>query len=385
VGAIVVLIGIALMIIVHEGAHFAAAKAFGMKATEAFFGFGPTLWSVRRGETEYGIKAIPLGGYVKIIGMNPFEEVAPDEEERTYRTAPFWKKSVVVLAGIASHLVVAFALFFIVTAAYGVPKTGPDGGPVPTTVVAAVSAVTPDGEPSPAAAAGVRPGDRIVEVDGRPIESWSDFTEEVASRPGADVEVVIERDGTRIPLQVTLATIQRPVVVDGEIVTGDDGEPITETVGFFGVSPELETERPDVVAAVGIAARDMRVAVEQSVVGLWQLVANFGKVVGAIFGGNDEILDEVRPISPIGLVRIAGPVESSLVLLALVNVFVAVLNVVPLYPLDGGHFAVALYEKVTGREPDVRKLMPVAVVVFGFIVMLGLIGIYLDIFKPIQL
>ena len=110
-GAVVIIVGVLLMVVVHEMGHFVAAKAFNMKATEAFFGFGPRLWSTTRGETEYGIKAIPLGGYVRIIGMNPFEEVAPEDEGRTYRENPFWKKSVVVLAGIASHFVVAFILF----------------------------------------------------------------------------------------------------------------------------------------------------------------------------------------------------------------------------------------------------------------------------------
>jgi len=385
VGAVIVLVGIALMIVIHEGAHFVAAKGFGMKATEAFFGFGPTLWSMRRGETEYGIKAVPLGGYVKIIGMNPFEEVDPNEEGRTYRTAPFWKKAVVVLAGIISHLVVASLLFFVVTLVFGVAVRGPDGRPVATTTIAAVSTTLPDGSPAPAAIAGVRPGDRIVSVAGVPVESWDTFTAAIAARPGAPVVIVVERDGEQIEMKATLASIERPVVRNGKVVVDDSGVPLTETVGFFGVSPEVVTRRPAVIEAVGIAGRDLWVATGQSAVGLWQLVANFGKVLGATFGGNDEILKTVRPISPIGLARIAGPVQSALTLLALVNVFVAVLNVVPLYPLDGGHFAVALYEKVSGRTPDVRKLVPVAVVVFGFIIVLGLIGFYLDIFKPLQL
>jgi RIP metalloprotease RseP len=121
----VMLIGIVLMIVIHEGGHFVAAKSFDMKVTEAFFGFGPKLWSTQRGETEYGVKAIPLGGYVRIIGMNPLEEIQPDEEDRTYRAAPFWQKSIVVLAGVVSHLVVAFLLFLIVFAVWaGHPDPG---------------------------------------------------------------------------------------------------------------------------------------------------------------------------------------------------------------------------------------------------------------------
>ena len=114
-GPLVVIVGMLLMVVIHEAGHFITAKLFDMKATEAFFGFGPRLWSMTRGETEYGVKAIPLGGYVRIVGMNPFEEVAPEEEHRTYRYKPFWQKTIVVLAGIASHFVVAFLLFYVVS------------------------------------------------------------------------------------------------------------------------------------------------------------------------------------------------------------------------------------------------------------------------------
>lgn len=384
-GAVVILLGVAFMIVIHEGAHFAAAKAFGMKATEAFFGFGPTLWSIRRGETEYGIKAIPLGGYVRIVGMNPLEEIEPAEEHRTYRAAPFWKKAVVVLAGVASHVVVAFILFSVIALVWGVAATDAEGRPIPTTVIAAIAETTPDGAPAPAASVDLRPGDRIVAVDAEAVTSWEDFVAAVKSRPGTDVTLTIERGGERLVVPVRLAAYDRPVVVDGTVLRDDAGEPVTELSGFLGVTPQLARERPGVVGALRIAAADLAAAVRQSVVGLWELVTNFGRVLGAAFGvGDQTVLEEVRPISPIGLARIAGPLESSLVLLALVNVFVAVVNVVPLYPLDGGHFAVATWERLTGRQPDVRKLVPVAAVVLVFLVTLGLLGLYLDIFRPLQ-
>ena len=118
----VIIVGVILMVVIHEGAHFVAAKSFDMKATEAFFGFGPRIWSMKRGETEYGVKALPLGGYVRIIGMNPFEEVEEEDEDRTYRVKPFWQKAVVVLAGITSHFVVAFVLFWIVAMTWGTAR-----------------------------------------------------------------------------------------------------------------------------------------------------------------------------------------------------------------------------------------------------------------------
>ena len=384
-GAFVMILGVVLMIIIHEGGHFVAAKAFGMKATEAFFGFGPRIVSFTRGETEYGVKAIPFGGYVRIIGMNPFEEVAPEEESRTYRTAPYWKKTVVVLAGIASHFIVAFALLWLVGVVWGTIALDDQGNAIRTTTIAAVSdVVTGTATPSPAASAGVQPGDVIVSTNGVPVATWDDFSDFAADHPGQAVAIGVDRGGTRIDLDATLATVERPLVDDqGQVVTDADGQTVTETVGFFGVTPEALREDKGIFAMIPTALAQFGEAAVQSVRGLWEMVIGFPKLIASLFGGNDEILDTVRPISPIGLVQIAGPLESTLTLLALVNIFVGILNFVPLYPLDGGHFAVATYEKVTGREPDVQKLVPVAAAVFVFLVSLGLVGIYLDIFKPL--
>ena len=188
-------------------------------------------------------------------------------------------------------------------------------------------------------------------------------------KPGEFATIVVDRGGE----QVVLETYFTARVVAGE------------PTGFFGISPRGVVESVGPFAAAGNAFSNLWTAIGLSIRGLWDLVTNFGALLGAAFGQGDEVLETVRPISPVGLVRIAGPVELSLGLLALVNVFVGVLNFVPLYPLDGGHFAVAVYEKVQGRAPDVRKLMPVAAAVFLFIVMLGLMGIYFDIANPLQL
>ncbi len=384
-GPAVMIIGFILMIVIHEGGHFVAAKAFGMKATEAFFGFGPKLWSMKRGETEYGVKAIPFGGYVRIIGMNPFEEIEPDDEGRTYRAAPFWKKSVVVLAGILSHFVVALVLLWVVATVWGTVMTDAEGQVVRTTTISAVSEVLPSStEPAPAAVAGTQPGDTIVAVDGMPVSTWEEFTDFARSNGGNTVSITVERDGSTVDLTATLATVERPVIENGEVVVDANGDPVMETTGFFGVTPEVAVENSGPIAAIPTAIGQFFEAILMSVNGLWQMIIGFPALVASLFGGNQEVLDTVRPISPIGLVRIAGPLESTLQLLALVNIFVGVLNVVPLYPLDGGHFAVAAYEKITGREPNIQRLLPVAAAVFIFIVSLGLMGVYLDIFKPIQ-
>lgn len=384
-GPYLMIVGIIAMIVIHEGAHFVAAKGFGMKATEAFFGFGPKLWSMRRGETEYGVKAIPFGGYVRIIGMNPFEEIDEEDESRTYRAAPFWKKTIVVLAGIVSHFVVALLLLWLVGTVWGTVVVGDDGELVRSTTIAAVSASLPGtDEATPATISGARAGDVIVATNGAPVVEWQDFTDFAEANGGVDVVISVVRDDEIVNLATTLATIDKPVVVDGQFVLGDGGEPVTEEVGFFGVTPEAEREFLGPIAMVPRAAEQFGEALVSSFRGLWEITIGFPKLVMSVFGGDDEILDTVRPISPIGLVRIAGPLESTLQLLALVNIFVGVLNFVPLYPLDGGHFSVAAYEKVTGRTPNIEKLLPVAAAVLLFLVSLGLMGLYLDIFKPIQ-
>ncbi|GMR02398.1 MAG: site-2 protease family protein [Acidimicrobiia bacterium] len=384
-GPTIMIIGVVLMIVIHEGGHFVAAKSFGMKATEAFFGFGPKLWSTKRGETEYGVKAIPLGGYVRIIGMNPFEEIEPEDESRTYRAALFWKKTVVVLAGVATHFIVALFLLWFVGTVWGVITVNADGRVARTTTVALVSDVVPlTSDTAPARLAGTRAGDVIVAADGTPIVVWGDFDAFAKANGGDEVVITVERDGETLDLFATLATIDRPMVVDGEIVVDDNGDPVTERVGFFGVTPAAQKDQPGAFQMIPIALGQFGEAAAQSLSGLWQLIVGFPALVLSLFGGNDEILNTVRPISPIGLVKIAGPIESTLRLLALVNIFVGVLNFVPLYPLDGGHFAVAAYEKITGREPNVQKLLPVAAAVFIFLVTLGLMGVYLDIFRPIQ-
>ncbi len=366
-GGLIVLFGIVAMVMVHEAGHFVAAKAVGMKATEFFFGFGPKLWSTRRGETEYGIKAIPLGGYVRIVGMNPYEEVAPEDLGRTYREQPFLAKSIVVLAGVASHFIVAFLLFYTVASVIGVS--------VSTTTVASVQATLEDGTPTPAVTAGLLPGDRIVSIDGNAATDWGAVVGYIADHPGDTVELVFERGGQTMEATVTLAGI-------------DDGE--GDERGFLGVRAASVKERSNPIAGFGDAGSAVARATSTSAVGLWRMVTGFGGLVEAVITGDADKIDEMRPASPIGLVRIGAQTEDlgiafTLELLALVNVFVGLFNVVPIYPLDGGHFAVALYEKIRGRQADVRKLAPVAAVVVVFMVLLGVLAIYLDIADPFDL
>lgn len=419
-GAIIVIIGMLLMIVIHEAGHFVAAKFFDMKATEAFFGFGPRVWTTNRGETEYGIKAVPLGGYVRIVGMNTFEEVPPEEEHRTYRFKLFWQKTVVVLAGIASHFVIGFFLFYIVLVNWDVREITTEVDNVSEVLVTASGAVdelplvleegdsviSVDGVPlidvgtttnkaaddlvtvvierdgqelelktsdnvvaAPSYVIGIQPGDRLVAIDGIEIKSWEQFVELAQDRPGVSATVEIERGGQVIASDVVLSRR----TVDGE------------TVGFLGVGPAIDEIDYGFIDGFGLAASEVRSTTWLSLEGLWTMVRRSPELVGAAFGQDASVLEEARPVSVIGIARVASGAQSGLAILAYVNIFVGTLNFIPLYPLDGGHFAVALYEKIRGREADVRPLIPVAAAVFIFIMLLGVLGIYFDIVDPINI
>ena len=365
----------AAVVMLHEAAHFAVAKLSGMKATEFFFGFGPRLWSVRKGETEYGIKALPFGGYVKIVGMSNLErDIAPEDEPRTYRQASYPKRMAVALAGIATHFLLAFLLLVVLLSAVGVPNYGK-----PTLQVGTISRL--DTGASPAVDAGLQVGDRIVSVDGTTISSWDELLPHIRSSAGQTLTLVVERDGVRRELSVTPTTLER------------DGE----TRGFIGIGGKPTIERTNPVAASG-----------RAVVDIWKLSTGSFKALGAFFApgslanyaddltsahsGSQANADDQRFISVVGVARIAGQAAESgafnvIYLLALMNIFIGVFNVIPLLPLDGGHVAIATYERLRSRagrryHADVGKMMPVAAAVIAVLVLIGVTSIYLDIVQP---
>ena len=366
----------AAVIMLHEAAHFAAAKWAGMKATEFFFGFGPRLWSIRRGETEYGIKAIPFGGYVKIIGMSNLErDIDPADEHRTYRQGTYPKRMVVALAGIATHFTMAFLLLVILLSAVGVPNYDK-----PSTTIGNISRL--DTGASPAVDAGFKVGDRIVSADGTPVNSWDAVPPYIRERAGRPINFVVERDGKRVPLTATPATLE------------SNGE----TRGFIGVGPKATVERSNPLAASGKAVTE-----------IWQLSTGSIKALGSFFSPgalrdyagqltnstNDTKApgDDERFVSVVGVARIAGQAAESGVfnvvyLLVLLNIFIGVFNLIPFLPLDGGHVAIGTYERLRSRagrryQADVGKMMPVAAAVIVVLVLIGVTSIYLDIVKPI--
>lgn len=364
-GAIAMILALILFVVIHEAGHFLAAKASQMKVTEFFVGFGPRVWSFVRGETEYGFKAIPAGGYVRITGMNPFEEVDPADEARTYRGKTLTQKLFVILAGVGANFLVAFLILWGLFVAYGEPG----GGAIPE-----VAEVVPD---SAAAAAGLEPGDVLLSVDGVPVDDWDDASAAIAERPGEAVEIAVDRDGTTVVLDATLDARE-----------GEDG---TE-VGFLGFAPVIEVTTTDVgfFEGAGLAGAEVGELTMMSYRFLGQLVnpATIGELIGGVGGG--EVTTESRPVSIVGLAQIGAQadaigVANLLYLMASINVILAALNALPILPLDGGHAAIAIYEKVSGRRANLQALAPIAVAVVALFVFIGVLSILLDVTNPIDL
>jgi membrane-associated protease RseP (regulator of RpoE activity) len=377
---------LAVVIMIHESGHFLTAKWFDFKATKFFFGFGPTVWSVTRGETEYGVKALPLGGFIKIIGMNPYEEVVPEDQPRSYPNKPRWQRAIVIVAGSATHFIIAFLLLWVSAMTIGVQLSEP------STTVDNVTTTLGRAE-TPAATLGLRPGDRVVAVDGRPVDEWSEISSFIKRNAGEDVEFGIQRDGARVTRSVALgsAIFDR----DGDVVAyAAPGRelralrPGESTAGFLGISPSPSYRRLGPIAAVGEGASTTWEFTVGSVVGIGSVFKQVfdGSLWDALTTQGPRAIDE----APCGIVcatQIAGRSDPYYLvgLIAGFTVFVGLMNLLPLPPLDGGHLAVIGYEAITKRTIDMRKLIPVAAAVISFFVVLTLAVVYLDLARPIEL
>ncbi len=366
-------LAIIAMVMIHETGHFITAKWSGMKVTEYFFGFGPKLWSIRRGETEYGIKALPLGGYVKIVGMSNIERgVDPADEPRTYRQQSYPKRVLVAVAGVVTHFVVAFLLLVLLWTVMGVPQNDK-----PTLKIGSISRL--ESGASPAVDAGFQVGDRIVSVDGQTIARWEDLPPYIRQHPDRALDFTVERDGRMLNLSATPAAIQR------------DGQ----TVGFIGIGAQPSVEKLGPIAGIGRAGSNVWTLTTESVKGLGSIFTpNSLKTYATHLTGTPEPGSEYsRAVSVVGVVRIADQAADSgyfnlVYLLVVLNLFIAVLNLVPLLPFDGGHIAVATYERLRSRAgrrhfADVGKLMPLTAAVVVIMLLLGVTSIYLDIVKPL--
>lgn len=376
---LIVIVAVILIVMVHELGHFATAKWSGMKVTEYFVGFGPRLWSVRRGETEYGVKAIPAGGYVKILGMNNLEEVDPADEPRTYRQQPFHNRLMVAVAGSFMHFLMAFVLLWALIAFIGVPDSN----------TVQVQGFAPIGHVDPARAAGIRSGDVIVSAGGRPVRSEADLTSVIRDHVGKPLTIVVDRSGTRHTFTVVPAPVHE---------ASSSGSHAPQTDGRIGVliGPGNQTSNP--LAAVGTAGVDFGRVVTASLSGLGHTFSPHG--LSSFFDqlGNSQAASQAartgqRPESIVGAVRTAtqgvqaGATEFIEVLIAL-NVIFGIVNLFPMLPLDGGHVAVAVYERIRSRKgrpyhADVAKLTPVAYAFVAFLLVFVASAVYLDITHPV--
>lgn len=424
-GIALFVLGILVSIALHEVGHLVPAKRSGVKVTQYMVGFGPTLWSTRRGETEYGVKWIPLGGYIRMIGMFPpapgadprrlrrastgpfaqlvedartasLEEIAPGDEPRTFYRQPVRRKLLIMLGGPLMNLLLAAVLFTLVLSVIGVPTSAPLSQ-VGTRLATVSSCVLPPGanracvpgdRPTPAAAAGLRPGDTIVGFEGEPVDQWEELSSRIRQAGGRTVSLRVERDGQSRDVPVALTTTPR------------EGQ----QVGFLGVSPQspppVLQRRPlgDVPALMWnftVLTGKAMLGIPQRMVGVWE----------AAFGGAER--DPMGPIGVVGVSRIGGEVAAMpdvpvsfkavefLNLLASLNMALFVFNLLPLLPLDGGHAAGALWEglrrtlaRVRGRpDPgpvDVARLLPLAYGVAVLLVGMSVLLLYADVVNPIR-
>ena len=434
-GVLVVLVGIGVSIALHEIGHLVPAKLFRVRVTQYMVGFGPTLWSRQRGETEYGVKAIPLGGYIRMIGMFPpraqdggklrasssnpmqlmveqareeaLEEVGPDDQDRVFYRLPVWKRVVIMAGGPLMNLVLSAGLITLLLMGQGIPVATPTISQVSACANQDVADDDCAGQPaSPAAAAGFEVGDTIVSVDGTSVSDWTETTYAIQNA-GEQGVFVVERDGARETLTADLVLRERPLVgEDGMVVLDDEGEPVYGQVGFLGASPTLGHEQQPITAVPGVVG-EMFTGTAGIVLTLPQRLVDVGQ---AAFGAEER--DPNGPMSVVGVGRVAGEVTQDGIegivetmgermwllvsLLASLNMALFVFNLIPLLPLDGGHIAGALWEAVKKtwarvfRRPDPGPVDTAAALPVAYAVAIGLLGmtallIYADIVRPIQL
>lgn len=450
-GVLAMVVGISASIALHEIGHLLPAKKFGVKCTQYMIGFGPTLWSRRRGETEYGFKAIPLGGYVRMIGMFPpkvereladtavpsarsgrlatmiedaredsIREIQPGEEHRAFYRLSTPKKITVMLGGPLMNVVIAAVILAGLVMINGIPAQGARVGvvsqcvrPVSAQTQSQDATCTAADQKSPAAAAGVLPGDVIVSIDGQKVADPEDVAKRVRPLAGKTVPMVVQRDSREVDLTITpIANTVAKLDSFGRPVVGKDGVLATTTAGFVGISPGLPDELDHSVTRVPGLVWDMTWQTARVVLTLPQRMID---VWNAAFGPEER--DANGPMSVVGVGRVAGEVSSGTwetkegtvvqmsvgdrlimlwSLLAGLNIALFVFNMIPLLPLDGGHIAGALWEgikrtfaRVTKRpDPgyvDVAKALPIAYVVSILLISMSVLLIYADLVKPVRL
>lgn len=400
-GIVLFALGIMFSIVLHEYGHMRVALWSGMKVRRFFVGFGPTVWSTNRGGIEYGLKAIPLGGFCDIAGMTAYDELSPEDQPKAMWRQAWWKRVAVLLAGPAMNIFLAIGLFYVVAVGWGLVNR--DVQPIPTDRVAAVVGNTCAGAEQcgpgigPAGEAGIVAGDRITSVDGHPVGSWADLSTVVSERPEETVPVVIDRSGEIVTTTTTLTSSTMNGKSKGAlgVQLSNDGipqeildDPAYQSVNTYGAL--------DAVPATFAFTGDM---IDATIDGLASFPSKIPGVVASIFGAERA---EDSPVSVVGASHIGGQaVEQGLwslflLFLASLNLFLGAFNLVPLTPFDGGHIAVVFYEKIRdalrrlrglapGGPADYEKLAPVTMAVFVALIAVSAIVITADFVNPILL
>ncbi|WP_157535613.1 M50 family metallopeptidase [Microbacterium sp. Root1433D1] len=427
-GILFMLIGLGLSIGLHEVGHLVPAKLFGVRVGQYMIGFGPRLWSRRIGETEYGFKLLPLGGFISMSGMYPAskssgpasgvfrsliqdarsandETIAEGAEDRVFYRLPVWKRVVVMLGGPAMNLVLATVIFTVLLSGIGLQQGTTTIASVTECVVPAGSTATectPDDPASPAAEAGIKPGDVIVSVDGQPVSTFAEATTIVQAAPGETLDMVVRRDGAEKSLHLTPIEAERTITdASGQPVLDDAGKPVVKEVGYVGMGAQMGYVQQPLTAGPEMAA-DSTARVASMIVTLPVRLWDVG--VSLVTGGER---DPNGPLSVVGVGRLAGEVAATdapilnrfaflLGLLGSLNIALFVFNLIPLLPLDGGHIVVALWDgikrawaKLFRRPPpapvDATKLVPLTVVVAVLLIAMGALLLVADLFNPVNL
>jgi membrane-associated protease RseP (regulator of RpoE activity) len=392
IGWVIFIVALLFSVMLHETGHFVTAKKFGMKVTRYFVGFGPTIWSTWRGETEYGVKALPLGGFVKIVGMTSLDEVDPEDEPRSFRRHPAWQRIIVLSAGSFMHFVLAFLLIFGLVLGVGIENDNTTQlGTVSTCVAASNTALlngtcTASDKPSPAKLAGLRPGDKVIAFNGTPVSSYTQLGSLIRhTPPGSRVTITAVRDGKTLTLHTTLATVK-----------GRSGS-------YLGISPAVVFSPANPIRAVQYAGS----AFEQVIVGSVKAVAALPAALPKLFSKDRANTAGGQVSSVVGAAVATGTAVAAnigwqykvsfvLLLIASLNIFVGVFNMLPLLPLDGGHVAVVVWERIRAwfarlrKRPDpglvdMAKLLPVSFSIFMILMVFGVMLILADIVNPVNI
>lgn len=377
---VLVVAGLLLLIVGHEAGHWYTARRTGMKVTEFFVGFGPVIFSVPKGETVYGLKALPFGGYCRIVGMNNLDECSASDEDRAFRNKSVRARVLVASAGSAFHFILAAVLLFIAMSAFGRPDLSSWS----------IGAVVPG---SPAEAAGLAPGDILLAIDGQRVKTFDEATGILRDLPGQSVSLSIAHaDGTQQDVAVTLAS-RHP---------SDN-----QRVGFLGIGQDVPMVRQPISSTLREFPSSYGRLFRYSIAGVTTLFSpsNLSGYAHDVVGGSSDngtvgsssgssSTDYERPVSPVGLVRVATQAADSglldlMLLFVAVNVFIGMFNLIPLPPFDGGLIAVALYEGIRSRgsrqyRVDYAKLLPIALAVVVLLVALGASALLLDIRNPLS-